>query len=128
MFAPFRFISSRRGNPPSAPLDRAPAKTDLVYGKYRALVQFTGRLDRRNVRAMMQQLESQGWNVQGVDGGGQRTAAAVGTSEIRYPAGSEAAAKELAGIVQSAKLSAAPVGTALNNAVKKDELEVWISR
>jgi len=34
---------------------------------------------------MMQKLSHVGWSIQGDEGGGQRTAAAIGVDEIRFP-------------------------------------------
>lgn len=112
----------------SPALSPAVPANGLDPGKYKVFVQFAGVLQRDSVRAMMQQLKDQGWNVQGVSGGGQRTAAAAGLSEIRYPPGSEAAAKALAAVVESSKLSARPLGVAANGSLDSSNLEVWISR
>jgi hypothetical protein len=122
--------AQRTAPAPSAagPLAAPEAGTDVDPRRYTVFVQFAGSLQRDAVRSLMQQLQSQGWKVQGVDGGGQRTAAAAGFSEIRYPPGNEAAAKALAAVVQSSKLSARPIGLSPNSSILKDVLEVWISR
>lgn len=55
-----------------------PDKRNTVY------VQFSGELSRENIKEVSLKLNSLGWNVQGADRGGERTAQAVGIDQVRY--------------------------------------------
>lgn len=114
--------------PTSPPAAVPPVRADIQPAKYQVLVQFAGVLTRDSIRGMMQRLKEQGWNVQGVAGGGQRTSTAAGTAEIRARESDKAAAQALATAVQASGLTARPVEFKLNNAIESGTLEVWISR
>jgi len=55
-----------------------PDKRNKVY------VQFAGALLRENVIKVSMKLLKEGWNVQGAERGGERTAQAVGIDQVRY--------------------------------------------
>ena len=96
---------------------------------YKTFVQFAGAVDRNDVREMMRSLQAAGWNVQGVEGGGQRTPAAAGQREIRYAQpGDEAAAKALAQEVQAKFPGSGTISTKLTPGVSPGNIEVWVSR
>lgn len=111
-----------------ATLPAMPQGTNVVPASYAVTMQFAGSLDRGNVRTVMQQLADLGWNVQGVKGGGERTVAAAGSSEVRFAAGDEAAAKALATMVDATKISSKTVQAVQNSRVTKGTLEIWVSR
>jgi hypothetical protein len=72
-------------------------------------VQFAD-LQRGNVRPMMESLHKAGWNVQGVERGGERTKAAARQNEIRYGNDADApAARALADMVQETKIVSYPI-------------------
>jgi hypothetical protein len=98
-------------------------------GSYQVFVQFAGLINRDDVRTMMRRLSDSGWRVQGIEGGGERTAKAAGFAEVRYSErGDEPVAKALAEAVQATKLLSKPLKVTENPRVKKGTLEVWISR
>jgi hypothetical protein len=105
------------------------APSTIKPGNYRVFVQFAGVLQRGDVRTMMESLHKAGWNVQGVEGGGQRTTAAAGQNEIRYNNDADApAAQALADMVQATKIVSKPISVKQNPKIEKGTLEVWISR
>lgn len=114
--------------PPPPVVVPPPTATGIQPAKYQVLVQFAGVLTRDSVRGMMQRLKEQGWNVQGIAGGGQRTSTAAGTAEVRARESDRAAAQALATAVQASGLTAKPVEVKPNNSVESGTLEVWISR
>jgi hypothetical protein len=61
---------------------------------YRVFVQFAGALQRENMIAFARGLRDQGWNVQGADQGGERTASAAGINVIRHGSTDDAAAAQ----------------------------------
>jgi hypothetical protein len=96
---------------------------------YQVFVQFAGSIRRDDVKAMMKILRDSGWNVQGVDGGGERTTAAAGLAEVRYSTPEDAlAAKALAQAVQATNLISRSIAVKSSSGVAKGTLEVWISR
>jgi hypothetical protein len=98
-------------------------------GSYQVFVQFAGLINRDDVRMMMRQLSDSGWRVEGVEGGGERTAKAAGFAEVRYAErGDEPVAKALAEAIQATKLLSKPLKATENPRIKKGTLEVWISR
>lgn len=98
-------------------------------GSYQVFVQFAGLLKRDDVRTVMRRLSDSGWRVQGVEGGGERTAQAAGFAEVRYAEqGDEPVAKALAEAIQATKLLSTPLKATKNPRIKKGTLEVWISR
>lgn len=109
---------------PSRPPAAAPRFTQLVF------VQFAGSLDRADIQRMMRDL-SNDWRVQGAERGGQRTAAALDTNQIRYnpaiAADAEAAAA-LATQVNAARVVPAEVKATANPLIRAGTLEVWLSR
>jgi len=114
-------------NPPSPqPVDIP--RTENA-SSYQVFVQFAGILKRDDVRTVMRRLSDSGWRVQGVDGGGERTAIAAGFAEVRYAErGDEPIAKALAEAVQTTNLLSKPLKATENRNVKKGTLEVWVSR
>ncbi|MFA5985635.1 MAG: hypothetical protein WC782_16570 [Methylococcaceae bacterium] len=58
--------------------DSAPDKRNRVY------VQFAGALSREDIIKVSLKLKDEGWNVQGAERGGERTAQAVGIDQVRY--------------------------------------------
>lgn len=67
---------SQQGQPLDTPYQ--PDKRNRVF------VQFAGVLSRQEVREVSLKLENEGWNVQGTERGGERTAQAVGIDQVRY--------------------------------------------
>jgi hypothetical protein len=83
-----------------------PTNPEIRPGDYKVFVQFAGVLRRDDVRDMMKNLHDVGWNVLGIDGGGQRTSAAAGYNEIRYgDSGDASAAQALAKAVQTTNIT-----------------------
>lgn len=121
--------------PPSTAAGQAVLKSE-----YEVVVQFAGAITRDAVRSMMQGLQNSGWRVQGVSGGGERTAAAYRLNEVRFATPEDrAAAVELAREVQSSNLVANQVNAVQLQRVQRQtpqpgspggarRLEVWISR
>ena len=91
------------------------------------VVQFAGLLTRDSVRDLMLALQAQGWNMQGAEGGGERTGAASGYNEVRYSGSSKAAAEQLAVELQKLNLTGKPIVAVENPDVAADTLEVWLS-
>lgn len=100
----------------------------------RVFIQFAGALARSSVVDLSRDLVKVGWNVQGADRGGERTASAAGVDQVRYffP-GDEALARRLArSYNQKANwdgfdpLSVAFVD-GFENRVAPGHLEVWTS-
>jgi hypothetical protein len=119
---------SRPASPVQSPAKSA-APGSIQPGNYKVLVQFAGVLQREDVRAMMKKLREFGWNVLGVDGGGQRTGAAAGYGEIRYRNNVDAsAAQELAQLIQSTKIVSKTISIKQNSTIEAGTLEVWISQ
>jgi hypothetical protein len=124
------------GTPPTPPPSIAPnppippSTTGAIRrADYKTFVQFAGSVDRDDVREMMRGLKAAGWNVQGVEGGGQRTPAAAGQREIRYSQpGDEEAAKALAQEVQAKFPVSGTISTKLTPGVSPGNIEVWVSR
>lgn len=50
----------------------------------KVIVQFAGSLSRQDVTKVSLELTTKGWNVQGADRGGERTAQAVGIDQVRF--------------------------------------------
>lgn len=92
-------------------------------------MQFAGTYERDDVRAAMRQLVALGWNMQGVAGGGERTAAAAGFNEIRIrePTMQDAAA-QLAIALGATGLTARNLKVIQSNSVSPGRLEIWVSR
>lgn len=74
--APPARTESQQGSPPDTTYK--PEKRNRVY------VQFAGALSRKEVTEVSLMLEREGWNVQGAERGGERTAKAVGIDQVRY--------------------------------------------
>lgn len=105
------------------------APSTIKPGNYKVLVQFAGVLRRSDVRTMMESLQKAGWNVQGVEGGGQRIPAYEGSNEIRYGADADAsAAKALADMVQATKIVSGAISISKNPKIDNGTLEIWIRR
>lgn len=63
------------------------------------------------------------------DRGGERTPAAAGQNEVRYSApGDEAAAKDLARLVQASAIVSDQIKVRREGSLAAKNLEVWISR
>ncbi len=125
-------IAERNFTPVKPPVDQPPAPQVNVNPKnYRVFVQFAGIIRREDVRSMMTNLQNDGWRVQGVDGGGQRTVKAADVNEVRYTTPSdEAAAQTLARSVQAANLTGKIIQPVRVQSppIADRTLEVWISR
>lgn len=100
---------------------------DAALPKQMVFVQWGGVITRESVRAMMQALAAQGWNMQGVDGGGERTEKAFGYNEVRYAPGAKADAERLAAELQRFNLTGKPIVAVESSAVDAGALEVWLS-
>lgn len=68
----------------SEPENQAPPTTPSVISPGPVFTQFAGSLQRERIVALAQTLSTQGWRMQGADRGGERTAAAAGTNEVRF--------------------------------------------
>ena len=121
-------VVAAEANPPpprqaDSPQPKQNAGSQLVY------FQFAGVLERDDVRSVMRRLRDAGWRIQGVEGGGERTASAAGFAEVRYAASADKRdAEALAAAVQATKLISKPITAKESPLVKKNTLEVWISR
>ena len=100
---------------------------DANLPKQMVFVQWGGVMTRDSVRAMMQALAAQGWNMQGADGGGERTEKAFGYNEVRYAPGAKADAERLAAELQRFNLTGKPIVAVESPAVDAGALEVWLS-
>lgn len=116
--------------PPAVEAPRpSPAFTAFVVPRTPVFVQFAGEIRRDDVKGMMAKLQSAGWSVQGVAGGGERTGKAAGINVVRYKdATRKTAAEALARQVQEINLTGKKIGVEQSAAVSSDQLEVWISR
>ncbi|TFF19875.1 hypothetical protein E3C22_19625 [Jiella endophytica] len=111
-----------------APSDTLPSPPKAVRpSEYTVSMQFAGTLTRDSIRELMRKLKEQGWNVEGVAGGGERTAKAAGLSEIRY-SGDPLPAEILAKAVQSSNLAKNEIKAVRVSSVPEKTLEIWISR
>lgn len=125
------------GNAPSLQIPAVPRSTVIGSAPPVAtapspapvFMQFAGTYDRDDVRAAMRQLVALGWNMQGVAGGGERTAAAAGFNEIRIrePAMQDAAA-QLAAALGATGLTAKNLKIIQSNSVSPGRFEIWVSR
>ena len=61
-----------------------PADQHSPDTRNRVYIQFAGALSRKEVQSVSVKLQSRGWNVQGAEQGGERTAQAVGINQVRY--------------------------------------------
>jgi cell division septation protein DedD len=115
--------------PTPAPTPTPQPSTPNHRSEYQVFMQFAGSLQRDQVRSLMRNLASSGWNMQGVDGGGERTPNAAGINEVRYGAAEDqAAAIELARMVQGSGLNARSVTWSYTTVVPPKTLEIWISK
>ncbi len=108
---------------PGEPSPASPGQ--LVY------VQFAGAISRDAVRTFMMQLRAAGWNVQGVEGGGERTLAADGLAEVRYAresSGDAAAAEALVEFINASKVIERRFTAEPNGVVAPGTLEIWMGR
>ena len=110
---------------PSPPESAFANLGQLVY------VQFAGAISRDAVRAFMVQLRAAGWNVQGVEGGGERILAADGLAEVRYARESSsdaAAAEALVAFINASKVIERTFKAEPNGVVAPGTLEIWMGR
>jgi len=95
---------------------------------YRVFVQFAGALQRENMIAFARGLRDQGWNVQGADQGGERTASAAGINVIRHGSTDDAAAaQDLARQVGATSPAGRTPRVERVSTIAARTLEVWIS-
>lgn len=121
-------VADRNKAPPTGVTPPAPAPA-VHASDYIVYVQFAGLISRDSVKTMMSGLSQNGWNVQGVSRGGERTSSAAGVNEIRYGKEEDkAAADALANAVNAYGLSSSKVGTLRVPSIGAKRLEVWISR
>ncbi|WP_421761046.1 hypothetical protein [Devosia sp.] len=116
---------------PSFPFDPKPATpiSEAALGfSQQVFVQFAGAITRDAVREFMRQLKTAGWNVQGVEGGGERTASADGLSEVRYAAADEMAAIALVDQLNAWKVIGRTFVAKENSAIVPGKLEIWMGR
>ncbi len=114
--------------PSQPPVTVPPTAAAEAVGRQQVFVQFAGLITRENIIALAKGLAAAGWNMQGSDRGGERTSAAIGYNEVRYPDDSDrAAAEKLAEAISATGIVAKPV-TAKKAAIAKGTLEVWLSR
>jgi hypothetical protein len=107
----------------------SPPPRDVKPANYQVFVQFAGIIKRDDIKVMMRRLRDLGWNMQGTEGGGQRTSNAAGLNVVRYgPTEDAEAATALAAAVQAIGPSNATIATEKNPDVKSKSLEIWISR
>jgi hypothetical protein len=124
-------VAESKGSTPAVPaaLPEIAPNPGFQPDNYKVFVQFAGVITRDSVKRMMRELVNLGWNVQGANAGGERTVAAAGYAEVRYPSPSDLpAAKDLAREIQAANLTSHAVTEQLTPSVAKGSLEVWISR
>jgi hypothetical protein len=115
-------------SPPVVPENLPPPAADIQPESFRVFFQFAGTLRRDDVKAVMRELANAGWNMQGVEGGGERTTAAAGFAEVRYGAdGDAAAAAALAKAVEASKLIPKPISAKQVRNVTAGTLEVFVS-
>jgi hypothetical protein len=114
---------------PPAPVPATPGPSTFKASDYQVFTQFAGVLQRDQIRGMMETLQKDGWKMQGVTGGGERTPAAAGQNEIRYGSTEDRVAAEgLAAAVQKSELSGRSVAAAQNPRIPARTLEIWISK
>jgi len=112
-----------------AALPEIPPNAGFQPANYKVFVQFAGVITRDSVKSMMRALRNNGWNVQGANAGGERTVAAAGYTEVRYPNESDLqAARALAREVQAANLTSHAITEQRTPSIAKGSLEVWVSR
>lgn len=104
-----------------------PDEAAIALPQQQVFVQFAGLITRDSVRNMMLTLQAEGWNMQGAEGGGERTEAASGYNEVRYPSGAQADGELLAATLQRLNLTGKPVVAVESGRVAADTLEVWLS-
>ncbi len=94
----------------------------LVY------VQFAGAITRDAVRTFMKQLRAAGWEVQGVDGGGERTTKADGLSVVRHAPADKDAAVALVALLNEWKVIDRTFAPDENPLIQAGSLEIWMGR
>jgi hypothetical protein len=99
---------------------------DIRKGDYTVMVQSAG-IARDDMKVLMRALRRSGWNVQGVEGGGQEIADAQGRNEVRY-IDDERAARMLAKEITAEDFAAETVVARRNPKVRAKTLEAYISR
>lgn len=102
-----------------------------VAGDYpqRVFVQFAGAITRDAMRAFMRDMASAGWNVQGVEDGGERIATAAGLSEVRYgPPEDEQAAQALVDYLNEHQVIGKTFKAKQLDIIQKGVLELWMGR
>lgn len=96
-------------------------------------IQFAGSLQRERIVTLARALFAQGWKMQGADRGGERTAAAAGTNEVRffYPEDRQYAEGLALAIIGIADWVPAMEVVDLSNSgyePARGQLEIWTSR
>ncbi len=91
-------------------------------------VQFAGAITRDAVRTFMKQLRAAGWEVQGVDGGGERTTKADGLSVVRYAPADKDAAVALVALLNEWKVIDRTFVPEDNPLIQAGSLEIWMGR
>ncbi|MTH60056.1 hypothetical protein [Paracoccus litorisediminis] len=106
---------------------------NFMPGAGPVFVQFAGALQRKEVADMALTLKARGWNIQGADKGGERTASAAGLNEVRYfhPADKPAAEALASALAASANWVTGEIAikdlSAAGLAASKGQLEIWTS-
>lgn len=115
--------------PPPVKSTIPPVVSNIQSDEYRVAVFFAGIIRRQDVIGLSQKLGSIGWRMERPDRGGERTPAAAGQNEVRYSApGDEAAAKDLARLVQASAIVSDQIKVRREGSLAAKNLEVWISR
>lgn len=115
------------------PVSEQPATADLAVSPGPVFTQFAGSLQRERIVALAQALSDQGWEMQGADRGGERTAAAAGINEVRffYPEDrqyAEALAKSIIGIADWVPEMRVVDLSGAGYQPVRGQLEIWTSR
>jgi uncharacterized membrane protein YuzA (DUF378 family) len=124
-------VAESTGSTPAVPaaLPEIPPNPGFRPDNYKVFVQFAGVITRDSVKTGMRKLGDKGWKVQGANLGGERTVAAAGYNEVRYPTENDRqAAQALANQVANLTSHDIKVGPTPTTSVAKGSLEVWISR
>lgn len=115
---------------PAPPLQAQPIAppAQIDPKAYQVYMQFAGTIRRDDVKTAMREMAKAGWNMQGVEGGGERTVSAAGFAEVRYGVDADqSAANALAEAVNKTRLISKPVAAKKVAAVPANRLEIFVS-
>jgi hypothetical protein len=123
-------IAERQYTPPTAVKSTIPPVEQRVeFDRYQVKVFFAGVIRRQDVIDMSQKFRSLGWRMERPDRGGERTPQAAGQNEVRYSEqADEAAASELARLVQASNIVSEQITVRREASLAPGNLEAWLSR